>query len=505
MRLIAIAATAVALVGGALSASTNAAFAAQPAGDGDGIHKIKHVVVIMQENRSFDHYFGTYPGAEGLPTKDGKSTICIPDPAKGSCAEPFHETSDKNFGAGHGAAAATADIDGGKMDGFIKQAELEKDKACKDPNDPACAFKDARLDVMGFHDRTDLANYWAYADNFVLQDHMFEPNASWSLPEHLFEVSEWSAKCSRPGDPSSCVNDLDHPDLPRDFGKQGQSRKPPDYAWTDLTFLLHKAGVSWGYYVFPGAEPDCEDDSASCKPVNQGPKTPGIWNPLPFFDTVKQDGELQNIQDLKNFYSAAKAGTLPAVSWIAPAQPVSEHPPALVSRGQAYVTSLVNAVMQGPDWESTAIFLSWDDWGGFYDHLAPPSVDQNGYGLRVPGIVISPYAKKGFIDHQVLSFDAFVKFIEDDFLGGQRIDPKTDGRPDPRPTVREDVKILGDLRNDFDFDQAPRPPFVLQTNFVYGQALANAASAVLPGPGGTCPPGTHLGPAKLRCQPDQAK
>jgi phospholipase C len=127
----------------------------------------------------------------------------------------------------------------------------------------------------------------------------------------------------------------------------------------------------------------------------------------------------------------------------------------------AYVTSLVNAVMRGPDWHSTAIFLAWDDWGGFYDHVVPPVVDQNGYGLRVPAIVISPYAKHGYIDHQTLSFDAYVKFIEDDFLNGQRLDPKTDGRPDPRPTVRENVKILGDLASDFDFTQAPRPPAVL--------------------------------------------
>jgi phospholipase C len=117
--------------------------------------------------------------------------------------------------------------------------------------------------------------------------------------------------------------------------------------------------------------------------------------------------------------------------------------------------------MEGPDWHSSAIFLSWDDWGGFYDHVVPPTVDQNGYGLRVPGLVISPYAKHGFIDHQTLSFDAYVKFIEDDFLGGQRLDPATDGRPDPRPTVREDVPLLGDLRQDFDFDQHQRPPFLL--------------------------------------------
>jgi phospholipase C len=95
------------------------------------------------------------------------------------------------------------------------------------------------------------------------------------------------------------------------------------------------------------------------------------------------------------------------------------------------------------------------------DHVAPPVVDQNGYGLRVPAMLISPYAKHGYIDHQTLSFDAYVKFIEDDFLGGQRLDPTTDGRPDPRPTVRENVKILGDLTADFDFTQTPRPPETL--------------------------------------------
>ena len=134
------------------------------------------------------------------------------------------------------------------------------------------------------------------------------------------------------------------------------------------------------------------------------------------------------------------------------------------------MTNLINAVMQGPDWSSTAIFLSWDDWGGFYDHVAPPTVDGNGYGLRVPGLVISPYAKKGYVDHQTLSHDAFLKFIEDDFLGGARLDPATDGRPDPRPTVRETVPQLGNLANDFDFNQSPRKPLVLPLNPAPGPA-----------------------------------
>jgi phospholipase C len=123
---------------------------------------------------------------------------------------------------------------------------------------------------------------------------------------------------------------------------------------------------------------------------------------------------------------------------------------------------VVNAVMRSKDWSSTAIFLVWDDWGGFYDHVKPPTVDNQGYGLRVPGLVISPYAKRGYVDHQVLSQDAYLKFIEDDFLHGQRLNPKTDGRPDPRPDVRESAKILGNLVTDFNFKQKPRPPLILR-------------------------------------------
>lgn len=125
------------------------------------------------------------------------------------------------------------------------------------------------------------------------------------------------------------------------------------------------------------------------------------------------------------------------------------------------MTTLINSIMRSPDWKSTAIFLTWDEWGGFFDQVVPPRVDGNGYGLRVPALVISPYAKRGFIDHQVLSFDAYAKFIEDDFLGGQRLNPRTDGRPDPRPDVREDAPQLGNLVKDFDFSQKPRAPVIL--------------------------------------------
>jgi phospholipase C len=444
------------------------------------IHKIKHVVVIMQENRSFDSYFGTYPGANGIPMRNGEPAVCVPDPRTNQCVKPYHDPHDLNRGGPHGQVNAANDIAGGKMDGFIAEVRRGPQR-CADPNDPSCGS--AQVDVMGYHDDREIPNYWAYARNFVLQDNIFEPNASWSLPEHLFLISEWSARCMRQGDPMSCINALQNPGNPPDFGRgrangrgrgtgRGRANRmnlpanqppaAPDYAWTDLTYLLHKQHVSWAYYVLKGTEPDCEDDTeATCVQRRQNARTPGIWNPLPYFDTVKEDGELNNVQSLDNFFSAAKSGKLPSVAWICPSGDVSEHPPGLVSAGQAYVTTLINAIMKGPDWESTAIFLTWDDWGGFYDHVVPPHVDENGYGLRVPGIVISPYAKQGYIDHQILSHDAYAKFIEDDFLGGQRLDPKTDGRADPRPDVRENAAQLGDLRSDFDFSQPPRKPLML--------------------------------------------
>lgn len=431
----------------------------------DGADRIKHVVIIMQENRSFDSYFGTFPGADGIAMSNGAPLVCVNDPQTKRCVRPYHDSSDRNTGGPHGQKDASADIDGGKMDGFIKQERAGRNAACRDPNDPNCAQVGNEPDVMGYHDAREIPNYWTYAEQFVLQDRMFEPNASWSLPAHLFVVSGWSAICAKKADPMSCKDALQAPDPPPDFLAAARAKlgvqKTPDYAWTDVTYLLHKKGVSWAYYVAEGTEPDCEHDEMVCTPRPQRAGTPGIWNPLPWFDTVHEDGELGNIKTLDNFYAAASTGTLPSVCWISPNGATSEHPPALVSTGQAYVTGLINAIMEGPDWNSTAVFLTWDDWGGFYDHVIPPAVDKNGYGLRVPGIVISPYAKKGYIDHQTLSFDAYLRFIEDIFLGGQRIDPKTDGRPDPRPSVRENAPQLGDLMQDFDFSQPPRPRLVL--------------------------------------------
>jgi phospholipase C len=421
-----------------------------------GIHKIKHVVVIMQENRSFDSYFGTFPGADGIPMNNGVPTVCNPDPTNHTCVAPFVDHYDVTQAGPHAASSALADLDGGKLDGFVATvAKIHQVCNDNDLQDPNCQDgPNNSTDVMGYHTESDIPNYWAYATNFVLQDHMFEPVISWSLPAHLFMVSEWAAVC-KTHNPNSCTNDLADP-APR------PGAPAPVYAWTDLTYLLHKNHVSWGYYIsdkYGGV--DCPSGAMSCPPILKVTATPEMWNPLPYFDTVRTDHQVGNIQSLSKFRAAAKAGTLPAVSWVVPSGHDSEHPPSTTSVGQSYVTTLINAVMDGPDWSSTAIFLAWDDWGGFYDNVVPPRVDRDGYGLRVPGLVISPYAKRGYVDHQILSFDAYDKFIEDDFLNSQRLDPTTDGRPDPRLAVPENASVLGDLVNDFDFSQAPRPPMLL--------------------------------------------
>ncbi len=419
-----------------------------------GIHKIRHIVMIVQENRSFDSYFGTYPGADGIP-----KGACLTAPGYKTCQRPYHDRRDRNGGGPHDQFAAAADINRGKMNGFLKTA-VHARSMCPVASQSMCAPYNNPRYVLGYHNGADLPNYWAYARNYVLQDHMFESNISSSLAAHLYMLSEWSARCPN-ANPASCHTDIEAPQKP-----PGDSTRPgPDFAWTDLTYLLHRHNVSWGYYIFAGAEPDCESDAAlTCAPVGQSPRSPGIWNPLPYFDTVKQDNELARIQSLSSFFIAAKEGALPAVSWIIPNINVSEHAPYRISAGQTYVTGLINAIMRSPDWNSTAVFVFWDDWGGFYDHVRPPKVDGNGYGLRVPALVISPYARKGFVDHQALSFDAYVKFIEDDFLAGARLDPQTDGRPDPRPDVRENAPGLGNLANDFNFSRPLRPPTLLPVN-----------------------------------------
>jgi len=436
-----------------------------------GIHKIQHVIVIMQENRSFDSYFGTYPGADGIPERNGRPTVCLPDP-HGGCIAPYHDTSLVNAGGPHSPRSAQRDIDGGRMDGFVRVAAAADAHACgKKVLDPGCLINPHMPDVMGYHDWHEIPNYWAYAHHFVLQDHMYEAVRSWSLPSHLSLVSGWSATCQSL-DPMSCRSS----DGKEGVGDQGDDNGgAAAFPWTDLTYLLHQSAVSWGYFVQRGKQPDCPRGNMGCRFRAQSDHTPSIWNPLPRFTDVRDDQQVGNVQDASAFFADAREGPLPAVSWIVPDYASSDHPDRSIAAGQAWVTRIVNAVMRSPDWNSTAIFLTWDDWGGFYDHVQPPNVDALGYGLRVPGLLISPYARAGMIDHRTVSFDAYLRFIEDDFLAGSRIDPATDGRPDSRPDVRENASQLHDLMAEFNFRQKPLKPLLLPLQPTPSQARREAA------------------------------
>ena len=422
-----------------------------------GIMNLDHLIFIVQENRSFDHYFGTYPGADGIPMwPGGKPRVCVPDPVGGGCVRPYHSKNLVNLGSTHSHRASVISVNHGRMDGFLRS---HYDRCLEYRGGVDCRLQPAFgvPDVMSYHDRREIPNYWAYADRFVLQDRMFAPTDSYTLPSHLYLVSGWSASCEDAFDPMRCRADIE---LSSRFAHGVRRfRHPPIFAWTDITWLLHRAGVSWAYY---------SSEVACTKPITRGCVTKGptpVQNVLAYFTDVHETHQTGKVQTHGDFLQAVRDDRLPSVSWIVPGRGgQSEHPTTgePISVGQAYVTRLVNAVMRSDLWYDSAIFLTWDDWGGFYDHVAPPRVDAGGYGLRVPGLLISPWADRDLhIDHQMLSFDAYLKLIEDRFLEGERLNPKTDGRPDPRPTIREEVEILGDLAEEFDFSQKPIPPMIL--------------------------------------------
>lgn len=445
---------------------------------------IQHVIFIVQENRSFDHYFGTFPGANGLP-----ANLCVPlnptKPALG-CVVPFHDPHGVNSGGPHGSIDSGNDIDGGAMDGFVLSQSTavtncgaaSEDAASKGKRDCSLFYPGvARHDVMGYHTAAEIPNYWAYAQHFVLQDALFEPVPSYSLPAHLHMVSEWSASCKN-GVLSTCKTSTSP-------GQPGASVTP--YPWASMFQLMDSKGVSWKYYIANGTEPDCSDGSMTCPPAELTPTSNSYWNPAIGFGWVRAQGSAYlaaHIPTADVYLQDIAAGTLPQVSWIIPSDDYSEHPPYTLMAGMDYTTALVNAVMRSKYWYNTAIFIFWDDWGGFYDHVQPPTpapgTADYGYGMRVPGIMISPYARKnsqglpGYIDHSVLSFDSYNTFIEDLFMGGARLDPAALGQPDARPDIRDaqttvtfpngTVAPIGNLMNEFDFTQTPRGTLLLNTH-----------------------------------------
>jgi phospholipase C len=446
---------------------------------------IQHVIIIMQENRSFDNYFGTYPGANGIPV--GTCVPMLPGNPGLGCIAPYHDVHDYQIAGPHNAINAQNDLDDGitteNLDGFVASQNTALAIACaQNPQAIHCQGSSdgyTRHDVMGYHTAQEIPSYWAYAQHFVLMDGMFAGVRSWSLPAHLDMTSEWVAICLNDALASTCTtaNTLDR-------------TKNTTYPWVNLFQLMDVHGVSWKYYLGEGLQPDCDDDDMTCAPENQVHAVPSIWNPAPAFTSVKAQGQAyieahnppnnQLLIDLKN-------GTLPQVSWVVPNNTVSEHPFVGITAGMEYVTSMVNAVMESPYWNSTAIFITWDDWGGFYDHVAPPNVDfaapgnplrdagvVQGFGLRVPALLISPWAKPGFIDHGLHSFASFATLVEDLFMDGARLDPVALGNPDSRPDIRDALthvtfpdgtkQKIASLIDDFDFRQKPQPELLLPTH-----------------------------------------
>lgn len=414
-----------------------------------GLDQLDHLIFIVQENRSFDHYFGTYPGADGIPRKPGggwAESTCNPHPVLGGCMKPYHGSEFTNRGGPHGEKASIIDVAGGKMNGFIKGAlSSHNTKACVlDPSGPGCKSltgPQQQPDAMSFKTREDIPNYWALADYGVLQDRLFASVDSYSLPSHQFIFSGWSATCS--SGPMTCTSDA--------------TPSPSNFSWTPISWLLDEQGVDWGWYV--GETTNICENYPKCPQPERSPYTPPNWNVANGFTTVMQAGLHTHIHPVSEFRQALTNGTLPPVSWVIPGRGLSEHPGGgSMHPGYEYASKLITDIGASSSWNSSAVFLYWDDWGGFYDHVRPPHIDSLGYGIRVPGIMVSPYALQGAVDHQTLSFDAFLKLIEDRFLGGARLDPGVMSRPDSRPSVREDEPGLGDLTSEFNFAQPPRQP-----------------------------------------------
>jgi phospholipase C len=385
-----------------------------------GLNKIDHFIFIMEENKSFDHYFGTFPGAAGIP-----SNVALLDKTDNVTVTPYHSTDDVDFDAPHDRSNALADIDGGKMDGFLTEAWKHYALSVAPSLEPGFNPKE----VMSYHDSREIPNYWNYAHLYTLQDQMFSSVAAYSLSVHLYMVAAQSG------------------------GYTGETQPYPQrFDFPEITELLQNSQVTWKYYVTSGNATDSNGQAIEPDALKQNnPNTYTLWNPLPAFPKVENDAAQRvRMVDTAQFYQDAANGTLPSISWVCPylGSQLSDHP---AFRGgmrlpMAYVTGLINAVEQGPQWSSMAIFVSWDDWGGYYDHVFPPFVDEYGFGLRVPSFVVSPYAKQAFIDHNTYSFDSWLKIVEERF----GVEPMT-----------QRDKWADDMLNSFDFTQQPRAPVIL--------------------------------------------
>ncbi len=335
------------------------------------ISAIANTVIVLQENHTFDNYFGTYPGADGTAGKP----YCLPDaPGSSKCVSLYHDASITPVDMNHNWKSAHADYDSGKMDGFV-YAEGDKE-------------------TMGYHDRQEVGRYWKAADAYVLCDRFFTSVMSESAPNHLFLVA---------GTAGGLIDD----------------RVPDMLPFPPIFQQLDAAGVSWKVY----------SDTTS-------------WYKS-FSYVQNSSAATANFKSAAGFKADVSAGQLSRVSWIIGAPGGDEHPPKSIQAGMNSVADdIVNFVGGSPYWRASAIFVTWDDYGGFFDHVAPPQVDKYGYGFRVPCLVISPYAKAGFVDSAANDHASILRFVET--------------RYGLSPLSTRDASANSFLEA-FDFTQAPRP------------------------------------------------
>ena len=395
----------------------------RPAGDarlGGGL--IDHVIVVVKENHTFDNYFGKFPGADGATTAKLSDGTVIP---------LGHTPTVMTRDLCHKHPCALTAWDHGKMDG------LDKVPKANDGGDHL-AFTQ--------YDEADIPNYWAYARRFVLADHAFANVLGPSFPGHLFTIAaqagwsidnpSWDLPLTKWGcdDPGSTTDDV------LDNGQCDVLQVKPCFGFPTIPDVLPK-GISWRFY-------------GSRLPPLLGE----VWSMFDAINAVRNGPHWKtDVVPEANFVKDVQAGTLPNVTWLVDQDLDSEHPPEVVCQGENWTVDRLNAVMQSPLWKHTAIVITWDDWGGFYDHVPPPrqyGCDKDnpyGLGFRVPLLVVSPYAKRGYVMHGVAEQASIARMIERIF------DAPTLSSLDP---AAQDGQA-NDLSDAFDFSQPPQEPLVL--------------------------------------------
>jgi phospholipase C len=354
----------VALAGG--SAGNPAAAGAEP----NPKTPIKHFITLMQQNRSFDHYFGTYPGADGIP-----AGTCMPvslSKPSSRCIKPFRLRDQPVKELGHNESIFADQYRDGRMKGFIHGIRQATGRV-----EPA---------VMGHYDEREIPHYWSLAEEYVLFDRFFSSASAGSLRNSMYWVT---------GTPGN-YNDESIP--PSGFG-----------SLRTIFDRLEARGISWKFYV------QNYDPAITFRNRGGGDRSSQIrWMPLLSFGRYVGNPKLSShIVDLEEYFQDLQRGTLPSVAYIvAPSGGASEHAPGNVAVGQRFVTQLVNSLMRSEHWKSSAFMWSYDGWGGWYDHVRPPRVDSFGYGFRVPALLVSPYARRSYVDSTTLDSTSILKFIE---------------------------------------------------------------------------------------------